>query len=71
MGEVTATDKSSTVNGVKYDYFFPIEVDTTAGIVQSLQIGYNIGDNPFVVAQDFINEHELNQYYLSQIADCI
>jgi len=74
VGEVTATDnnnKGGTINGQNYDYVFPIEVDTTAGTVQTLQIGYNIGDNPFVVAQKFIDEHELNQYYLSQIADYI
>jgi phospholipase A-2-activating protein len=36
-----------------------------------LQIGYNDGENPFVVAQAFIDEHMLDQGYLGQIADYI
>jgi len=36
-----------------------------------LQIGYNNGDNPFTTAQTFIDQHMLDQNYLSQIADYI
>jgi len=76
VGEVTATSddtqsKGGTIDGINYDYVFPIEVDTTSGTVQTLQIGHNIGDNPFVTAQKFIDKYELNQNYLSQIADYI
>jgi hypothetical protein len=34
---------------------FPIEIEQPGGAgVQTLQIGYNIGDNPFQAAQTFI-----------------
>jgi len=72
VGEVTGrNDNTGTINGVKYDHIFPIEVDVPGGNVQSLQIGYNEGDNPFVTAQAFIDEHQLDQGYLAQIADYI
>ena len=71
VGEVTGSSDAGTINGVKFDYVFPIEIDTVQGQVQTLQIGYNNGDNPFVTAQTFIDEYMLNQGYLSQIANYI
>ena len=71
VGEVTGSRSGGTIGGVEYDYVFPIEIDTVQGTVQTLQIGYNTGDNPFVTAQAFIDEHMLDQGYLSQIADYI
>jgi phospholipase A-2-activating protein len=71
VGEVTGSSDAGTVNGVSFDHVFPIEIDTVSGQVQTLQIGYNNGDNPFVTAQTFIDEHMLNQGYLSQIANYI
>ena len=72
VGEVTGTSANrGTINGVAYDHVFPLEVDQPGGGLQNLQIGYNNGDNPFVVAQQFIDEHQLDQHYLAQIADYI
>lgn len=72
VGEVTGRNENAgTINGVKYDHIFPIEIDVPGGNVQTLQIGYNEGDNPFVTAQAFIDEHMLDQGYLAQIADYI
>ena len=63
---------TTTLNGVEYDFVFPIDVDLPDGSgTTRLQIGYNHGDNPFVVAQQFIDQHQLSQSYLSQIADYI
>jgi len=62
---------AGVINGVSYDFVFPIEIDTPSGEIQTLQIGYNNGENPFVTAQQFIDEHTLDQNYLSQIADYI
>ena len=76
VGEVTGqvggeSDNAGTINGTKYDFVFPIEVDVPNGGVQKLQIGYNNGENPFVTAQAFIDEYMLDQGYLAQIADYI
>ena len=72
VGEVTGQSANAgTLNGVRYDHVLPIEIDTADGGVSKLSIGYNNGDNPFVTAQTFIDEHGLNQGYLSQIADYI
>lgn len=72
VGEVTGQNKNSgTIDGVEYDHVFPIEVDIPGGGVQNLKIGYNDGQNPFTVAQNFIDQYMLDQAYLSQIADYI
>ena len=73
IGEVTGTNENAgTVDGVSYDHVFPIEVeDPATGGVRKLQIGYNNGENQFVVAQRFIDANELPQYHLAQIADYI
>jgi phospholipase A-2-activating protein len=72
VGEVTGTNANAgTLNGKQYDHILPIEVDVPGGGVQKLQIGYNNGENPFVTAQQFIDEHMLDQNYLAQIADYI
>lgn len=73
VGEVLSTRDTSTsgkINGVSFDFVFPIEFEASGG-VQTLQIGYNDGDNPFVAAQTFIDQNELPQYHLQQIADYI
>lgn len=60
-----------TVGGVSFDHVLPIEVDQTGGGIAKLQIGYNNGENPFVAAQRFIDEHMLPQYHLNDIANYI
>ena len=73
VGEVLSTrdaSSSGTIDGVSYNYVFPIEIETRGG-VQTLKIGYNDGENAFVVAQAFIDKYELPQYHLQQIADYI
>ncbi|KAL7487245.1 hypothetical protein ACHAW6_012846 [Cyclotella cf. meneghiniana] len=72
VGEVTGTSANAgTIHGKRYDHVLPIEIDVPGGGVQNLQIGYNNGENPFVTAQQFIDEHMLDQHYLAQIADYI
>ena len=72
VGEVTGSNPNAgSINGVSYDHVLPIEIDRPDGGVSSLKIGYNNGENPFVVAQNFIDEYTLDQGYLSQIADYI
>ena len=74
VGQVMGSkdDTTTSLNGVEYDFVFPIDVDLPDGSgTTRLQIGYNHGDNPFVIAQQFIDQHQLSQSYLSQIADYI
>ncbi len=72
VGEVTGRNENAgSIGGVTYDHVFPIEIDVAGGGVQKLQIGYNNGENPFVVAQKFIDDYQLDQGYLAQIADYI
>eukprot|EP00592_Proboscia_alata_P003778 CAMPEP_0194365742 /NCGR_PEP_ID=MMETSP0174-20130528/13772_1 /TAXON_ID=216777 /ORGANISM="Proboscia alata, Strain PI-D3" /LENGTH=868 /DNA_ID=CAMNT_0039140575 /DNA_START=60 /DNA_END=2666 /DNA_ORIENTATION=- len=72
VGEVTGSNENAgAIDGVSYDHVFPIEIDLRGGGVTTLKIGYNNGDNPFVTAQKFIDDHELDQNYLAQIADYI
>ena len=72
VGEVTGSNANAgSIDGINYDHVFPIEIDMPGGGVRTLQIGYNNGDNPFVIAQTFIDTHTLNQGYLAQIADYI
>jgi phospholipase A-2-activating protein len=58
------------VDGKAFDMVIPVEIELPGG-VRNLEIGYNQGDNPFMVAQDFINKHMLDQSYLREIADYI
>jgi phospholipase A-2-activating protein len=55
------------VNGVKYDRVFDIEIDE--GV--TLKLGYNNGQNPYAVAQEFIWTNDLPQEHLDQIANFI
>jgi len=72
VGEVTGTNENAgEIDGVRYDHVFPIEIDVPGGGVQKLRIGYNNGENPFVTAQKFIDDHMLDQNYLAEIADYI
>jgi FOG: WD40 repeat len=72
VGEVTGRNENAgTINGIQYDHVLPIEIDLASGGVQRLQIGYNNGENPFTVAQKFIDDNMLDQGYLAQIADYI
>lgn len=56
-----------TYEGVEYDHVFSIDI--ADGVV--LKLPYNIGQDPFDVAQKFINQHQLPQEYLETIADFI
>ncbi|OQS03279.1 phospholipase A-2-activating protein [Thraustotheca clavata] len=70
IGEVTGTGSGGIVDGKSFDIVIPVEIETPNGL-QKLEIGYNQGQNPFQVAQAFIDKHFLQQHYLKQIADFI
>ncbi len=54
-------------NGKEYDKVFDIEVDD--GV--TLQCGYNFGDNPYSVAQDFIWDNDLPQVIFFCVCMCV
>ncbi|KAL3660933.1 hypothetical protein V7S43_013949 [Phytophthora oleae] len=70
IGEVTGTGGGGVVDGEAYDMVIPVEIELPGGL-QKLEIGYNQGQNPFTVAQEFIDKHMLDQAYLREIADYI
>uniref|UniRef100_A0A7S4KYY7 Phospholipase A-2-activating protein n=1 Tax=Guillardia theta TaxID=55529 RepID=A0A7S4KYY7_GUITH len=55
------------MDGRTYDRIFDIEIDE--GV--TLKLGYNYGQNPYAVAQEFIWNNDLPQDHLEQIAQFI
>jgi hypothetical protein len=71
VGEVLGnTGDGGLVHGQQYDHIMPVELETANGVVE-LKLGYNNGENPFHSAQRFIEQNNLPQTYLGQIADFI
>lgn len=70
VGEVTGSSDGGYVGSEFFDHVLPVEMETPRGL-RSLNLGYNNGENPFVAAQRFINQNELGQNYLQEIADWI
>ena len=61
------TDGRPFVHGRKYDYVFDVQV--ADGPIQLL--GFNKGENPYVAAQRFLDQEELPQHYLEEVADWV
>jgi phospholipase A-2-activating protein len=70
VGTVTSTGDGGYLNEVWYDHIMPVEIETPSGVM-TLKLGHNNGENPFSAAQRFIDQNQLQQAYLSQIADWI
>ena len=70
IGEVTGQGDGGTVNGVYYDQVMPVEMETPMG-VQTLQLGFNTGENPYVAANRFIEQNELGRQHQEEIAKWI
>jgi hypothetical protein len=67
---VTGTGNGGVVDGEAFDLVIPVEIEMpggNGGQVRKLEIGYNQGQNPFQVAQAFIDKHFLDQNYLPTI----
>ena len=64
-----SSSKKVTYLGKEYDYVFDIELDDIGG--QKLKLPYNLNENPYLTAQNFIHQNELSQYFLDQIAQFI
>lgn len=75
MGEVTGGTGGSTITsgrqlymGKEYDYVFSIDVEDGK---PALKLPYNLGEDPWLKAQEFIHAHSLPQVYLEQVANFV
>eukprot|EP00605_Chrysophyceae_sp_TOSAG23-4_P001333 GSChrysophyteH1.ASY1.ANO1.1450.1 assembled CDS len=73
IGEVTGKGKGDggEVHGVVYDHVMPVEMDGPGGSTLTMKLGFNDAENPFIAAQRFIDQNEIGQHFLQQIADWI
>jgi phospholipase A-2-activating protein len=72
IGEVTGGSGSTkSLNGVEYEEVHPVELERPGAGLQTLQLGFNRTENPWIAAQRFIDQNGLEQVYLGQIADHI
>ncbi|KAI9496120.1 WD40-repeat-containing domain protein [Zychaea mexicana] len=72
IGEVVGgvgSGNKQLYEGKEYDYVF--DIDIGAGPQAMLKLPYNVTENPYQAAQNFIWRHELSQGFLDQIADFI
>eukprot|EP00163_Fabomonas_tropica_P012417 TRINITY_DN2370_c0_g1_i1.p1 TRINITY_DN2370_c0_g1~~TRINITY_DN2370_c0_g1_i1.p1 ORF type:complete len:743 (+),score=154.80 TRINITY_DN2370_c0_g1_i1:1663-3891(+) len=63
--DATTIGGKKILNGKEYDFVFDIDVGDGQ---PHRKLGYNRGENPYLAAQEFIWNEELNQDYLDQIA---
>eukprot|EP00004_Rigifila_ramosa_P012527 TRINITY_DN2713_c0_g1_i1.p1 TRINITY_DN2713_c0_g1~~TRINITY_DN2713_c0_g1_i1.p1 ORF type:complete len:713 (-),score=154.99 TRINITY_DN2713_c0_g1_i1:38-2176(-) len=70
IGDVATSDGGAPTkkvyNGKEYDYIFDVDLE---GVMRKLC--YNVTENPYKVAQDFIIQEGLDQSFLEQIAQFI
>lgn len=64
--EPTGTKK--LYDGKEYDFVFSVDVEDGA---PALKLPYNKGEDPWIVAQNFIHRNNLPQAYLEQVANFI
>ncbi|KAK5626729.1 hypothetical protein RRF57_002444 [Xylaria bambusicola] len=55
-------------NGQSYDYVFDVAIEEGQ---PSLKLPYNLSENPYARAQKFIDDNELSQNFLDQVAQFI
>ncbi|KAJ3052219.1 hypothetical protein HK097_006687 [Rhizophlyctis rosea] len=71
IGEVVdavGSGRRTEFDGKEYDYVFDIDIGEG---VPPLKLPYNVTENPYQAAQEFIWKHEIPQGYLDQIANFI
>lgn len=67
LGNIVDSTNKKMLNGREYDFVFDINVDDN----RVLKLGYNRTDNPYMAAQVFIEENEISQGYLEEIANFV
>jgi len=72
VGEVMGDGGKEELDGKLYDRVIPVELeDPSTGGLRKLKLGFNNGDNPYLVAQDFVSKHELSENHVQEIADFV
>lgn len=61
----TASLGKGSVLGTTYDFVFEVEIGEGG---KKEKLGYNRGENPYLAAQRFIDDNELSQEFLDEIA---
>eukprot|EP00771_Trimastix_marina_P000758 gnl/Trimastix_PCT/1788.p1 GENE.gnl/Trimastix_PCT/1788~~gnl/Trimastix_PCT/1788.p1 ORF type:complete len:787 (-),score=239.01 gnl/Trimastix_PCT/1788:55-2361(-) len=61
------TPPKMELDGKVYDVIFPVELSNGT----KYQIAFNLDDQPYTVAQEFLWKHHLSQDFLMQIADFV
>lgn len=63
-GGTTETSGKQLHNGIEYDYVFAVDIEEGS---PPLKLPYNIGQDPWHVAQKFIHDNGLSQLFLDQV----
>lgn len=64
MGSNTNSAAKTFYNGMEYDYVFSVDIQDG---VPPLKLPYNMCDDPWHVAQKFIEDNNLSQMFLEQV----
>ncbi|XP_058792749.1 phospholipase A-2-activating protein isoform X2 [Phymastichus coffea] len=68
VGGNPANSSKTLHNGIEYDYVFSVDIQDG---VPPLKLPYNKGQDPWVAAQKFIDDNQLSQMFLEQVANFI
>ena len=66
--DAVGQNRKQLYNGIEYDHVFDIDVGEG---VPALKLPFNVTENPYTAAQQFLDKYELPQGYLDQVADFI
>ncbi|XP_068164311.1 phospholipase A-2-activating protein [Antennarius striatus] len=67
-GSNQQTSKSVMYEGKEYDYVFTIDVDEGR---PSMKLPYNVADDPWLTAHNFLEKNDLSPMFLDQVANFI
>jgi phospholipase A-2-activating protein len=70
MGKSTGSSKQE-VDGTYFDRVLPVEIDLPGSGLTTCKLGFNDGDNPYIVAQKFCAKHKIDAMQVQQIVDFI
>lgn len=64
-GSSAANSGKQLYNGIEYDYVFSVDIQDG---VPPLKLPYNKGQDPWHVAQKFLDDNDLSQLFLDQVS---
>mmetsp|Transcript_14508 Transcript_14508/g.26940 ORF Transcript_14508/g.26940 Transcript_14508/m.26940 type:complete len:779 (-) Transcript_14508:227-2563(-) len=72
VGEVMGDAGKEELDGEVYDRVIPVELeDPSTGGIRKLKLGMNNGDNPYLLAQQFVEKNGLSDNHVEEIANFI